>query len=107
MVSDFIDEASSFLEIDDMEARTTLECQKDGYFTNDQFVNQVDNAMGILKAKYPGPQGLFLFDNAPSHRKFASDALNVKLMNVGPGVKQAKVRNTYHLARPSSIPHSS
>ena len=49
MVSELIDEVGGFLEIGDMKARTTLEHQKDGYFTNDQFVDQVDKAMGILK----------------------------------------------------------
>ena len=89
MVSDFIDEVSGLLEIGDMKAQATLEHQKDGYFTNDQFVNQVDKATGIFEAKYPGAQGLFLFDNAPSHRKVASDALNVHSMKVWPGGKQA------------------
>ena len=103
MVSDFIDEVGGFLEIGDMKARTTLEHQKDGYFTNDQIVNQVDKAMGIFEAKYPGAQGLFLFDNAPSHRKFASDALNVKSMNVGPGGKQAKLRDTIWQGHPQCL----
>ena len=88
MVSDVIDEVGGFLEIGDMEARATLEHQKDGYFTNDQFVNQVDKAMGIIEAKYPGAQELFLFNNAPSHRTFASDALNVDSMNVWPGANR-------------------
>ena len=38
MVSDFIDEVGGFLEIGGMKQRPTLEHQKDGYFTNDQFV---------------------------------------------------------------------
>ena len=70
MASDFIDEVGGVLEIDDRKAQTTLEHQQDGYFINNQFANQVDKPIGIFEAKYPGPQGLFLFDNAPSHRKF-------------------------------------
>ena len=72
MVSDSIDEVGGFLEIGDMKAQTALQYQKDGYFTNDQVVGQVDKAMGSFEAKYPGAQRLFLFNNAPSHRKIAS-----------------------------------
>ena len=39
-------------------------------------------------------QAFFIFDNAPSHRKMADDALNVDKMNVGPGGKQPKMRDT-------------
>ena len=68
-MSDFIDEVGGYLVIGVMQARTTLEYHKDGYFINNHFVEQVDKAMGIFEAKYPGAQGLFLFDNAPSHTK--------------------------------------
>ena len=94
MVSDFIDEVNGYLKIDAMEARKMLEHQKDGYFTNEQFVAQVEKAIDIFEAKYPGVQAIFLFDNAPSHRKLSSDALNVNSMNVGPGGKQMKMRDT-------------
>ena len=36
----------------------------------------------------------FLFDDAPSHRKVADDALNADKMNVGPRGKQPKMRDT-------------
>ena len=35
-----------------------------------------------------------MFDNASSHRKYPEDGLNVDRMNVGPGGKQAVMRNT-------------
>ena len=38
-------------------------------------------------------RGIFLFDNAPSHRKAAEDALNADRMNVGPGGKQPIMRD--------------
>lgn len=43
---------------------------------------------------HPDGKGIFLFDNAPSHRKVADDALNVDKMNVSPGRKQPKLRDT-------------
>ena len=94
MVSDFIDEVDGFLRIGSMEARTTLEHQRDGYFSNEKFIVQVDKAINIFERKYPGVQGIFLFNNAPSHWKFADDALNVNSMNVGPGGKQSRPRDT-------------
>ena len=41
-----------------------------------------------------GITGIFLFDNAPSHRKYPADGLNVASMNVYPGGKQAIMRDT-------------
>ena len=49
---------------------------------------QVENALNIFEAKYPYARGLFLFDNAPSHKKVADDQLDVDKMNVGVGGKQ-------------------
>ena len=35
-----------------------------------------------------------MFDNAPSHRKYPSDGLNASNLNVHPGGKQPKMRDT-------------
>ena len=94
MVSDYIDEAGGFLTLDKFEAREYLEHSKEGYFTNKRFVEQALKAVDIFNAKYPGIIGMFIFDNAPSHRKLSEDQLNVKVMNVGPGGKQPKMKNT-------------
>ena len=40
---------------------------------------------------------LFIFDNAPSHRKKADDALNVHKMNLRPGGKFRKMRDTQYI----------
>ena len=45
-------------------------------------MKQVEKAMDIFELKYPHARGLFLFDNAPSHRKIADNQLNVDKMNV-------------------------
>ena len=95
MVSDFIEEASGdYLRHDDEHARLLLETQTDGYFDSEKFLVQVDKAIDIFEAKYPLHQGLFLFDNAPSHKKCPDDALKVENMNVRPGGKQPVMRNT-------------
>ena len=93
MVLDFIEEASGdFLQHEDKQAR--LETQNDGYFDNDKFLVQADKAIDIFEAEYPSYQRLFVFDNAPSHKKCPEDALKVENMNVRPGGKQLVMRST-------------
>ena len=95
MVSDFIEEASGdYLRHDDEHARLLLETQTDGYFDSEKFLVQVDKAIDIFEAKYPLHQGLFLFDNASSHKKCPDNTLKVENMNVRPGGKQPVMRNT-------------
>ncbi|KAJ7660876.1 hypothetical protein DFH06DRAFT_954410, partial [Mycena polygramma] len=58
---------------------------RDGYFTSEELLAQVDRAIDIFEAKTKGfATGLFLFDNAPSHRKRAADALSARQMVKGP-----------------------
>jgi hypothetical protein len=57
---------------------------RDGYFTADDLLRQVDYAIDIFEGKTKGnSQGLFLFDNAPSHQKRAADALSARKMPKG------------------------
>ena len=55
---------------------------------HDKFLEQVDNAIDVFEKKFPVAQALFLFDNAPSHRKCSDDSLSAEHMNVRPGGKQ-------------------
>ena len=70
MVSDFIVEGHGYLKDDRSEARLLLETQKDGYFNSDMFLAQVDTAIDIFGRKFPDKIGIFMFDNAPSHRRW-------------------------------------
>ena len=60
---------------------------------------------------YPGAIAVFAFDNSSSHNAYASDALNAKTMNVNPGGKQPKMRDTIfngqiqHMVFPSDYPN--
>ena len=94
MVSDFIDECDGYLEFNGNKARVMIEVHKDGYFNNNSLMIQVENAVKIFEAKYPHARGLFLFDNAPSHKKVADDQLDAEKMNVGVGGKQPILRDT-------------
>ena len=58
---------------------------RDGYFTSEELLAQVDRAIDIFESKTKGfATGLFIFDNAPSHRKRAADALSARKMVKGP-----------------------
>ena len=95
MISDFIEEATGdFLHHNDEKARKLVETQQDGYFNSEQFLEQVDTAIDIFEAKFPNSQGLFIFDNAPIHKKYPDDALNADRMNVRPGGKQPIMKDT-------------
>ena len=54
---------------------------REGYFGAENLQQQVDHAIDIFEGKSKGlAQGLFLFDNAPSHQKRAADALSARKM---------------------------
>jgi hypothetical protein len=57
---------------------------RDGWFNADHLLAQVDHAIDIFEEITGGyAQGLFLFDNAPSHQKHADDALSALQMVKG------------------------
>ena len=94
MVSDFIVEGNGYLRHEEKATCLCLETQKDGYFNSDMFLKQVDSALDVFDHRFPGITGIFLFDNAPSHRKYPPDGHNPANMNVYPGGKQAIMRDT-------------
>ena len=56
-----------------------------GYFDANDLLKQVNNAIDIFEGLTKGwAQGLFLFDNAPSHQKCAPDAISARHMVKGP-----------------------
>ena len=94
MVSDFLDEVGGFLKYKKERARLLLEHQTEGYFNNEMLISQVVKSIDIFEKKYPMAQGLFIFDNAPSHMKRPEDALNAERMNVKDGGKQPFMMDT-------------
>ena len=66
-------------------------------------IKQVDEAIQIFKQKYPNAQALFLFDNAPSHKKYADDMLNTDRMNVRPGGRQPIMQDTVYNGQVQSM----
>jgi hypothetical protein len=54
----------------------------------------VNRAIPIFEATHPGAIAVFAFDNSTSHGAFSPNALVASHMNVGPGGKQPKMRDT-------------
>jgi len=113
MVSDFIDEHNGFLALSDEEyerakqenptarkyARQFFEYgeNKEGYWTRDRFMAQIERAVEMAEFKYPKEEGwrhVWVFDHSSCHAAMADDALDASKMNVNPGGKQRKMRDT-------------
>jgi len=107
MVSDFVDEHNGFLALTDEEyeqakqtnpsvkkyARPFLEYgeSREGYWTRDKFIGQIERAVEIAEIKYPKTQGwrhVWVFDHSSCHAAMADDALDASKMDVNPGGKQ-------------------
>ena len=104
MVSDFIDEKNGYLEEEyrdelktnpnaKMVAHEFLEYgeAKEGYWTSDRFMHQIEKAYRIAEIKYPKDDGwkhVWIFNHSSCHAAMPDDALDVKCMNVKPGGKQ-------------------
>ncbi|KAI0266630.1 hypothetical protein BGY98DRAFT_1069572 [Russula aff. rugulosa BPL654] len=87
MVSDFLTPDWGRLRDGDEEARIIFKAgrNRDGYFDADDLLQQVDKAIDIFEGLTKGwAQGLFLFDNAPSHQRRAPDAISARHMVKGP-----------------------
>ncbi|RGB23169.1 hypothetical protein C1646_774911 [Rhizophagus diaphanus] len=66
-----------------------------GWWTVEKLVEQIIQcAIPIFEVTHPNAIGIFAFDNSTSHSAFAPDALVASRMNVNPGGKQPKMRNT-------------
>ncbi|KAF8220159.1 hypothetical protein L208DRAFT_1127784, partial [Tricholoma matsutake] len=87
MVSDFLTLEWGRLTHGDEKAQIIFKAGKnrDGYFTADDLIKQVDNTINIFEGQTNGfATGLFLFDNAPSHQKRANDVLSARKMPKNP-----------------------
>ena len=59
-----------------------------------QLLDQIKVAIPIFEYLQPSAIGIWIFDCSSAHEALSEDALNVKNMNIKPGGKQAKLRNT-------------
>ncbi|KIJ35041.1 hypothetical protein M422DRAFT_262785 [Sphaerobolus stellatus SS14] len=87
MISDFLVPEWGRLKDEDDEARVLFRAGKnrDGYFYTKDLLQQVKKAINIFESRTKGTTtGLFMFDNAPSHQKRASNALSAWKMMKNP-----------------------
>jgi len=67
----------------------------DGWWNAERLINQVKTrAIPIFERMYPGAVAEFFFDQSTAHGAYAADALNANEMNVNPGGKQRRMRDT-------------
>ncbi|EHS62464.1 uncharacterized protein PGTG_20589 [Puccinia graminis f. sp. tritici CRL 75-36-700-3] len=77
--------------------------QGDAWWDMDQLCKQVSQkAIPIFEAAHPDCQGVFIFDCSLAHEAFGPHALRAQKMNLGPGGKQSRLRDTII---PSDNPH--
>lgn len=114
-VSDFLDERSptgrlclseqQLAEHDNLPETSRLTCtdaqkiiypgkNSDAWWDMKQLLQQVENAVKIFEYLHPGAVGVFAFDCSSAHEAMAENALNVNNMNVKPGGKKARLRDT-------------
>ena len=107
MVSEFLSEECGRLKLNAQqhqenpsvpeEARTYLQPGKDreGFWTSEHLIEQVKTkVIPIFETLFPNCIALFAFDNSSNHAAFKSDALVASRMNLKPGGKQPKMRDT-------------
>ena len=85
------------------EARVIFKAGKnrDGFFDANDLLRQVDKAIDIFEGLTKGwAQGLFIFDNAPSHQRRAPDAISAR--NMVKGAPTLPVSHHHPLLAPAS-----
>jgi len=84
MVADLVSADYGWLRSPDgkEEARVLFKAGKnrEGYFTNDDILNQANKAMDILEKYYPDEDHVLVFDNASTHQKRPDGALSARRM---------------------------
>jgi hypothetical protein len=68
--------------------------QEWGYYSWEKFEKDLMKAITIAEAKYPGKHLVFLYDQSSIHKKRSDDALDAKRLNLKPGGKQPRMRET-------------
>jgi hypothetical protein len=88
MVADFVSADFGWLRSPDgkQSARRTMKPGKnrDGYFSNNDIMEQVKEAIRILKEFYPEYDHVLIYDNASTHLKRPDDSLSARRMPKGP-----------------------
>jgi hypothetical protein len=57
---------------------------RDGYCTNERVVEQLRNAVRIVKKEFPNETHVFVYDNAPAHTKRPPSSISARHMPKAP-----------------------
>ena len=66
----------------------------DTWWDLSQLINQLRHTIRVFNYTHPDQVAIFVWDRSSAHEGFAENALNVHNMNVNPGKKQRKLRDT-------------
>jgi hypothetical protein len=84
MIVDFVSATIGWLASPDGTERARVHIRpgkaRDGYFSSEEVMNQLNTAMDILERFYPQYKHVFIFDNARTHTKRAECALSARSM---------------------------
>jgi transposase len=69
----------------------------EGYWTAVELIEQTDRALDIFERNHPKGRAVMGFDSSTNHRAYAPNALVAAHMNVGPGGKQAIMRDGWFI----------
>jgi len=78
------------------EARTITYPGKgfDSWWDLAQLIKQLKHTIAIFEYTHSNCKAVFVFDRSSAHEGYAEDALNINNMNINPGGKQKKLRDT-------------
>jgi len=68
-------------------------------------IKQLKHTINVFEHTHPACIAIFMFDRSSVHKGFVENALNVHNMNMNPGKKQKRLRNTLiPLSNPDPAP---
>ena len=76
---------------------STFQEFREGYWTSDKFMHQIEKAYKIAEIKYPSSNGwkhVWIFDHSSCYAAMPHDALDINAMKVNPGGKQCVMKAT-------------
>ena len=78
---------------------------RDGYWNNDHFMEQMETAVKVAEAKYPPRifNHVWVFDHSCGHTAYAADALVASRLNKKSGSNQLVMRDTMWSGKPQKL----
>lgn len=95
MVSAFVCDCHGIMIDDELNLKSYYSIlpgkNRDGWFTNDDLIEQLNNCMPLFNKLHPNSNLLFAFDNSMTHHKRPNDGLNADLIPLKDGGKNVPI----------------